>query len=205
MPSQGKPGRASSGGVSTGARTPSFAALDFETGDSGRDSACAIGVVRADGDRITVRTVRLIRPPRREMPHAWLHGITWERVRHEPSFREVWREVAPLLEGVDFLAAHNASFERSVLAACCDAAQLVAPPQRFECTVRLARRTWNLYPTRLPDVCRHLGLRLSHHDPLSDAEACASIVIAALADGAELPTDPSARRASRKAPGRPPQ
>ena len=49
----------------------------------------------------------------------------------------------------------------------------------FLCTVKLARATWNLYPTKLPDVCRHLGLDLDHHDAASDANACARIVVAA--------------------------
>jgi DNA polymerase-3 subunit epsilon len=50
--------------------------------------------------------------------------------------------------------------------------------------MRLARRVWSLYPTKLPDVCRHLRLKLNHHDALSDAEACARIVIAAMKNGA---------------------
>jgi DNA polymerase-3 subunit epsilon len=45
--------------------------------------------------------------------------------------------------------------------------------------VRLARRVWGIYPTRLSDVCRRLGIPLRHHDAASDAEACARIVIAA--------------------------
>ena len=44
----------------------------------------------------------------------------------------------------------------------------------------LARRHLGIYPTTLPDVCRRLRIPLRHHDPLSDAEACARIVIAAL-------------------------
>jgi len=56
----------------------------------------------------------------------------------------------------------------------------------FVCTVRLARRVWNLHPARLPDVCRHLGIPLRHHDPLSDATACAKIVLAARAQGHPL-------------------
>jgi DNA polymerase-3 subunit epsilon len=35
----------------------------------------------------------------------------------------------------------------------------------------------------LPDVCRRLGIGLIHHDPGSDAEACARIVIAAASPG----------------------
>jgi len=34
----------------------------------------------------------------------------------------------------------------------------------------------------LPDVCRHLGLPLQHHNALSDAEACANIVLAAVSE-----------------------
>jgi DNA polymerase-3 subunit epsilon len=38
----------------------------------------------------------------------------------------------------------------------------------------------------LPDVCRYLGIQLNHHNALSDAEACAQIVISAAQDGAEI-------------------
>ena len=85
----------------------------------------------------------------------------------------------PLLAGAEFLAAHNASFDRSVLNACCASARLTVPEIPFLCTVKLSRSTWDLYPTKLPDVCRHLGLSLKHHDAASDAEACAKIILAA--------------------------
>lgn len=56
------------------------------------------------------------------------------------------------------------------------------------CTVRLARRVWSIRPTKLPDVFRRLGLELDHHGALSDAEACARIVLAAYEEGdPELP------------------
>jgi DNA polymerase-3 subunit epsilon len=45
--------------------------------------------------------------------------------------------------------------------------------------VRLARQTWDLFPTKLNDVCDYLGITLKHHHAASDAEACALIVIAA--------------------------
>ena len=161
-----------------------FVALDFETADRGRDSACALAMVRVEGSRITARTAQLIRPPRREFEFTHIHGISWRDVRDRPAFGAVWRAMAPLLDGAEFIAAHNASFDRSVLEACCAAAGIPPPAQRYECTVALARKRWGLHPTRLPDVCRHLGIKLRHHDALSDAEACAGIVVAA---GALLP------------------
>jgi DNA polymerase-3 subunit epsilon len=161
---------------------PSFVAIDFETADPGRDSACALGVVRVEGDRITRRESRLIRPPRREFVFTYIHGIAWEDVADAATFGDVWKELSPLFDGADFLAAHNAPFDRSVLEACCRSARLDPPPLPFECTVRHARRRWGIRPTTLPDVCRALDIRLlRHHDALSDAEACARIMMAALA------------------------
>jgi len=162
----------------------SFVAIDFETADFGRDSACAVGVVRVEKNVIVRSEARLIRPPRRDFVFTYIHGITWEDVADAAPFAEVWKELAELVRGVDFLAAHNAPFDRSVLQACCLSARLDPPPQPFECTVRHARRRWGIRPTTLPDVCRALDIRLErHHDALSDAEACARIMIAALQDG----------------------
>jgi DNA polymerase-3 subunit epsilon len=77
------------------------------------------------------------------------------------------------------LAAHNASFDRSVLETCCAAAGLRPPSLAFRCSMQLARSTWGLRPTTLPAVCAHLGIPLQHHDALSDAEACARVLLAA--------------------------
>ena len=164
---------------------PPFVAIDFETADYGADSACAVALVRAEGGSIVRRERRLIKPPRRHFFFTYIHGIRWEDVRSSPSFGEAWPELAGMLEGAEFLAAHNAPFDRKVLEACCLAAGLPAPTQRWVCTVRLARKLWRLPSNALPSVCRHLGLSLNHHEPLSDAEACAGIVLAAAKDGAE--------------------
>jgi DNA polymerase-3 subunit epsilon len=156
----------------------SFAAIDFETADHQRDSACAVGIVRVDGGSIVDRYFRLIKPPRRNMVFTWVHGITWEMVCDEAPFVDVWREGRQLLCGVEVIAAHNASFDQSVLAACCRRARLPEPEVPFICSMMLARRHLGIRPTTLPDVCRELKIPLRHHDALSDAEACAAIVLA---------------------------
>jgi DNA polymerase III subunit epsilon len=160
-------------------RGPTFVALDFETADYPRDSACALGLVRVENHHIVQRTYHLIRPPRRRFAFTYLHGITWEDVAGQPTFAELWPSLTPFLEDVDFLAAHNASFDRSVLNRCCETAGLPPPALPFQCTVQLARQTWNIFPTKLNNVCDHLGITLKHHFAASDAEACALIVIAA--------------------------
>ena len=154
-------------------------ALDFETADYAADSACALGMVRVESGRIVSRDYRLIRPPRPHFAFTWLHGISWDQVRSEPPFGEVWAEMSRMVEGADFLAAHNAPFDRGVLRACCAGAGIEPPALRFECTVQVARRTWGIHPTKLDNVCRTLGIPLRHHHAGSDAEACARILIAA--------------------------
>jgi len=160
-------------------RQDCFVALDFETADQGRDSACSIALVRVEGRRIVRREHHLIRPPRRTFLFTAIHGITWAQVAEAPTFAELWPQLGACLHGAQFIAAHNASFDAGVLRACCELAGLRPPAQPFVCTVEVARQAWNLRPTKLPDVCRHLGLPLRHHDALSDAEACAGIVLAA--------------------------
>ncbi len=159
---------------------PPFVAIDLETADRPADSACAVALVRVEGLRIVERKSCLLRPPRRNFLFSYVHGIRWADVANAPTFASAWPALSAMLHGAAFLAAHNASFDRRVLQTCCGAAGLAVPPQPFECTLQMARRVWRLKPAKLPDVCAHLGIALRHHDPASDAEACARIVIAAM-------------------------
>ena len=163
-----------------------FVAIDFETADPLPDSACAVALVRVEGGEIRDRFQSLIQPPRPEVHFTHIHGLRWEDLADQPTFAAIWPAMRDFLEGAAFLAAHNARFDQGVLEACCRAAGVEPPGIPFVCTVRLARATWGLFPTRLPDVCRFLGIPLRHHQALSDAEACARIVLAA---GREAPPE----------------
>ncbi len=157
-----------------------FAAIDFETADHRRDSACSVGVVLVERGRITKTCHRLIRPPRKEFVFTYIHGLTWSDVRDSPTFPLLWPELRDFIDEADFLVAHNAPFDKGVLQACCEAAGVEPPMHEFRCTVRMARAKWSLASAKLPIVCRHLGIPLNHHDALSDAKACAKIAIEAL-------------------------
>jgi len=165
------------------ALTGRFAALDFETADYGRDSACALSVVIVDNDRVVDTWTSLIRPPRQAFVFTYLHGISWRDVQDKPAFGDLWPAVAKRLEGLDFLAAHNASFDRSVLHACCAMSGHKPVAHPFLCTVKLARSTWGIFPTKLSDVASHLRIPLKHHDAASDASACAQILLKAREKG----------------------
>jgi DNA polymerase-3 subunit epsilon len=158
-----------------------FAALDFELADAPPDSACAVGLARVEQGRVVCVERRLIRPPRPDFRHGWVHGITWEQVADAPVFVDVWAELRPLLAGCAFLCAHNAGIEKRVLRASLEPHGLAVPDLPWQCTVQLARRQWKVHKANLPAVCALLGIDLQHHDPGSDAEACARIVLAAAA------------------------
>jgi DNA polymerase-3 subunit epsilon len=154
-----------------------FTAIDFETADRGRDSACAVAAVLVEDGQVVDRYYQLIQPPRRDFVFTYIHGLTWDDVRDGPTFPEMWADFEAILDRGDFLVAHNAPFDRGVLYGCCEVSDIQPPAHEFVCTVRLARRTWNLPSARLPAVCKHLGIPLNHHNALSDAEACAEIAI----------------------------
>lgn len=156
-----------------------FVAIDFETANYRGDSACSVGLVRVRAGEIVETAVHLIRPPTREFAFTHIHGLTWNDVANSDDFGALWPKLAVFLDGADFLAAHNASFDRGVLRSCCARYGIAPPELPFRCTVQVARRVWNLYPTKLSDVCRSLGIALNHHEALSDAMACARIMLAA--------------------------
>ncbi len=159
-----------------------FGAVDFETANTRPDSACAVGLVVVRADRIHTWG-SLIRPPTRDFWFTNIHGLTWQDVRSAPLFADLWARLSAVFASLDFLAAHNARFDRRVLDMCCRRYGLAPPRQRFFCTVNIARDVWGIRPTKLPDVCRALGIPLRHHDARSDALACARIVLAALRRG----------------------
>jgi DNA polymerase-3 subunit epsilon len=159
-------------------------AIDFETANYYRHSACAVGLVRVEGGKIVEKASQLLKPPGRWFHFTYLHGIDWESVADAPTFEEYYPELKKFIRGARFLAAHNATFDRSVMAACCDRAGLIIPRVQFICSMVIARNELGLYPANLEAVCNILRIPLNHHDPLSDAEACARIILKASGRGA---------------------
>lgn len=159
--------------------TAPFLALDFETADHGRDSACAVGVCRVEGGKVVYADAVLIRPPRRTFKWTHIHGLTWNDVRDADPFSVAWPKLLPLLDGCTRMVAHNASFDRSVLEACCKAAGLTPPALPWVCTLALARARWpKPLGNSLPEVCGRLGVALAkHHHAGADAAACAAVLV----------------------------
>ncbi|MGQ9799869.1 MAG: 3'-5' exonuclease [Ignavibacterium sp.] len=167
-------------------KIPDFLAIDFETANYYRNSACAVGLVRVENLKIVSKESFLIRPPSSWFVFSDLHGITWNDVKDKPTFKDLWPSLKRYFRGIDFIAAHNAPFDRSVLYKSCEYYGLLPVNKQFICTMQLSRNFFGFEYYALNDVCKQLKIPLKHHDPLSDALACAKIMIKALKKGYSL-------------------
>ncbi len=159
-----------------------YAAIDFETANYERASACALGIVVSNGKGVTDEWYHLIRPPKMlfDPNCVRVNHIRPEMVEDEPEFPAFWADVARRLEG-SVVFAHNAPFDMGVLAATLDRYDLPDLHFRYGCTVKLSRVLWrDMENHRLNTVAGLLGFSFQHHQALADARACAFIVQKAL-------------------------
>ncbi len=152
-------------------------AIDFETSGYSAHSACAVGLARIERGSVTDFFYSLIRPPSSRVMFTEIHGLTWPMLKDAPTFAEVWPQMEAFFEGATHLLAHNASFDRRVLAASCQATGAKEPRTPFLCTLKGSRRSLPLASKKLSSVCSYFGIALNHHHAGSDAEACARIYL----------------------------
>lgn len=155
-----------------------FAAIDFETANSERSSVCSVGVVIVRNNEIVDSFYSLINPEPNYYNY-WctkVHGLTSRDTDDAPVFPEVWKHIAPLVEGLP-LVAHNSPFDESCLKAVFRVYQMDYPDYKFYDTLSMARRTMKgLENHQLHTVAAVCGYQLdNHHHALADAEACAWI------------------------------
>jgi DNA polymerase-3 subunit epsilon len=162
-----------------------WTAIDFETANQDRASACAVGLVRVRGGVVVDRLTTLIRPPGPvdffSRHNTAVHGITAADVAGAPGWAEVLERIVDFSEGGP-LVAHNAAFDMGVLRRASEISGLSHPSWDYACTLALSRRTWAELPDhRLPTVSAHVGHTITrHHRADADAEAAAHIMVAAM-------------------------
>ena len=77
-----------------------FVAIDFETANQDRDSACEIAVCVVKNNEITECKSWLIRPPVLWFD-PWnnsIHGLSEQDVADKPKFNKLWKELKPYFE-----------------------------------------------------------------------------------------------------------
>ncbi len=155
-------------------------AIDFETANEQRGSACSVGLAWIEDGRVVRVEERLIRPKdmRFSSFNIAIHGIRPAHVEDAGEFPEVMDEFADDFRGATMIA-HNAAFDFSVWRACLDLYRQDYPQLSYLCSVKMAQKVWpHLGSHKLNILAGHLGLTFTHHNAAEDAAICAEATIA---------------------------
>lgn len=158
-----------------------FVAIDFETANRYRSSACSVAVVAVEDGQITRTFYSLIQPPVMQFDY-WntkIHGITAADVADQPTFAELWQDIKPYLENKIVLA-HNAAFDMSVLRSVLGEYSIPVPDFNHACTVELAKKVWpQELSYKLSALADRFDISFEHHHALHDARTCAQLALLA--------------------------
>lgn len=156
-----------------------FTAIDFETANEKRSSACALGIVCIEDGKVTEQCYYLIKPPDLYFNpfNVAIHGIRKKDVMDKPDFSQLWPTIKHYFED-RIVIAHNASFDMSVLRATLDHFEIPYPHLSYGCTWLMSKRHWPEQSShKLNVIAAMLDVDFEHHHALEDAYACAQIAI----------------------------
>lgn len=156
-----------------------FVSIDFETAKYSRESACSVGLVKFQNGKVIDTFYSLIRPPVLYIRPDFtdFHGLTVDDVKDAPSFAGLWDSAVKPFIGSLPLAAHNASFDMSVISAALNWYGVAVPELPYFCTRTLANRTWlGLESYALTALGEKFGIVYNAHNALDDALTCGKLV-----------------------------
>jgi DNA polymerase-3 subunit epsilon len=120
--------------------------------------------------------------PEREVPAeaVAVHGLTWERLKKEPIFSQVYTEMLEFI-GDSTLVIHNAAFDMKFInAELKSVGHKPIPDSRVSDTLLLARKKYPGSPASLDALCRRFNIDLTDrtlHGALLDAELLAEVYL----------------------------
>lgn len=156
-----------------------FVAIDFETANNSEmGSICSIGAVKVRNNTIVDSYSSLVNPQIEfSYYNSKVHGIHAADVADAPTFKQVWLTFRAFI-GDDMIVAHSASYDTAVLERALFINGLPAEDLPYACSLCIAQNVFPNDPKHTLDaLCEKLNIRLAHHNALSDAEACAKIVL----------------------------
>ena len=160
-----------------------FSCIDFETANNNMNSACSVGIVAVSNLQIVKKDYFLIKPvsPHFRRENIEIHGITPEMVEKCDQFPGVWKKLGTYFEHSDYIIAHNARFDMSVLHETALAYGITIPDFTYMDSISLSGKMRTGCGNSLAECAKYFNVPLeNHHNSLSDAETCANIVISAI-------------------------
>ena len=164
----------------------SILAIDFETANAARSSACAVAAVKMDLSGNVIESYYSLINPHEEFDpfNIMIHGITPDDVVDSPSINPAMAKVFNLIDPDTLIVCHNSAFDFSVMKNSLSKEPLSIPDLTFTCTYRLSSRLISsLVSYTLPDVADYLQIGgLDHHNAMSDALTCGKILLRLASD-----------------------
>lgn len=156
-----------------------FIAIDFETANQNRVSACALGLVFVKNNIIVHQIHHHIRPPKEERfasRNIAIHGITAEDVEYALTFDELWEFELSEYLNKNLIVFHNSSMDLSVFKTLFKYYSISEFNIEYIDTMQLAAKTGN--PRKLVELAEKFDIEyLDRHNPEIDAKVCAQVYV----------------------------
>jgi DNA polymerase-3 subunit epsilon len=161
-----------------------FIAIDFETANPKRVSACALGYAKVSNCEIVETKGYLIKPVGGHAPfQSKIHGIKDEHTFDKPEFGELFPEIQDIFNYP--LVAHSL-FDKQVLNALSDHFNLELSFDYTDSCSIAKEQLPNIKNCKLKTLVKHFQLpEFKHHDAKEDATACANIFLKLREQGKE--------------------
>ncbi len=161
-----------------------YIAIDFETANYYRNSACSVGLVRFIDGKEVDSCYSLIHPAKMYFIPEWteeIHHISYNDVRDKPYFPEVWDTmVMPFINKTPEipLVAHNGNmFDMPVIQNCCEYFGMEVPKLEYFDSLIIARKTWPKFEShQLTKLGERFNIEYLAHDALEDSRVCGQLV-----------------------------
>ena len=160
-----------------------FITIDFETATSDRNSPCEIGLTFVKNNKVVDTQSWLIKPkcyPNFDPFNISIHGIEPRDVAKKSEFNQLWKtELKPLLEN-QFVVAHFASFDFSVLRHTLELYKIPFPGLQYSCSYTFSKKVWpGMLSYDLGSLCSLNKIQFKHHRADEDSLACAKLSLKA--------------------------
>lgn len=160
-----------------------FVALDVETANPNLASICQIGVVTFSNGIIVDKWHSLVNPEDYfDTMNVYIHGITEEKVKNAPIFKQVYSNLNKLIE--NRVVVIHTSFDKVAITRAVEKYNLpLIGSTTWLDTARVVRRAWEEFQRSgygLSNVAKELNIRFEHHNALEDARTAGEILLRAI-------------------------
>lgn len=154
----------------------SFVALDFETANERKASACAIGMVKVIDGVIVEEFYSLIDPESYFNGYnVHIHQIDEKMVKGKPTYPELLPKIIKFIDGLPVVA-HNAHFDMGVIRESNERYGINNFRLEYFDSLSLYKTYFKLINYKLSTIAKEINFKFQHHVAIEDAKACAMII-----------------------------